>query len=165
MTDFKSSALSADISSPRFIGPGCITIAFLDNLASRIEFKPKRFEYSCDDGKKESFIRSSWIRSIITTSHFEISSSRSYEIFTGQSDTPTGNKVGGATNVTCAPNLVNRSTLLLATLEWRISPTINTFTPDRSFSLFLKCCFIVNASRSACVGCSCVPSPAFITAA
>src|SRR5689334_5844333 len=44
-----------------------------------------------------------------------------------------------------------------ATREWRMSPTMATFKPSIR-PLYSR---IVNASSSACVGCSCEPSPAF----
>ena len=43
----------------------------------------------------------------------------------------TGIKGGGATKLTFAPSFVSNKTLLRATLECRISPTIPTFSPAK----------------------------------
>ena len=57
----------------------------------------------------------------------------------------------------------SNKTLERATRECRISPTIATFSPDKSLPPIPKCFRIVNASNSAWLGCSCVPSPALTT--
>src|SRR5690606_32107128 len=51
-TDRTESAASAEISSPRFIGPGCITIAWSGSIASRRESNPYARVYSRALGKK-----------------------------------------------------------------------------------------------------------------
>ena len=68
MVDRAESATSGAISMPRFIGPGCITIACSDRARARSASSPYRREYSRSDGKNESFMRSRCTRSIITTS-------------------------------------------------------------------------------------------------
>ena len=67
-----------------------------------------------------------------------------------------GIKVGGAIHLTSTPRVVSRCILDLATLLLSISPQIAIFKPSILPNLLL----IVNASRRACVGCSCLPSPA-----
>ncbi len=71
----------------------------------------------------------------------------------------TGSSVGGATTVTSAPSVFSSRTLDRATRLWRTSPTIVTRRPSSSPRRLR----IVNASRSAWVGCSCVPSPLLTT--
>ena len=72
------SAASAEISSPRFIGPGCITMLSAPRAASRRASSPQRREYSRSVGKYAAPMRSSWIRSIMSASGSSaIASSRS----------------------------------------------------------------------------------------
>ena len=71
------SAASAEISSPRFIGPGCMTMACSGSCAMRSPSSPYRRLYSRTLGKYAAFIRSCWTRSIITTSLFGSTASRS----------------------------------------------------------------------------------------
>ena len=101
----------------------------------------------------------------MTASAFGITASRSYDVSTGQLSTPTGSRVGGATSVTSAPSVLSRSALERATRLCRTSPTITTRRPSR---LGLapeppRWRTMVNASSSAWVGCSWVPSPALTT--
>src|SRR5215210_7356885 len=72
-----------------------------------------------------------------------------------------GASVPGPATVTEAPSVVRRCASERATREWRMSPRMATRSP---LKLPLRC-LIVSASRSACVGCSCAPSPALTTAA
>ena len=81
----------------------------------------------------------------------------------GQVSTPTGSSVGGATSVTSAPRVASSRTLLRATRLCRTSPTIVTLRPSRSPVPPARWRRIVNASSSAWVGCSWVPSPALTT--
>ena len=77
---------------------------------------------------------------------------------------PTGSSVGGATRVTSAPRVRSSSALERATRLCSTSPTIATRRPSRPPGLDSPRCFhIVNASSSAWVGCSWVPSPALTT--
>ena len=69
--------------------------------ASRSSSRPHSREYSRAFGKNAAFIRSRWMRSIITTSALRHdAASRSYPTSTGQVSTPDGSSVGGATRVT-----------------------------------------------------------------
>src|SRR3954470_14446288 len=104
-------------------------------------------------------MRSRWTRSIITASDLGSTASRSYDTSQGHLSTPTGTSVGGATRVTSAPRVCSSRTLERATRLCRTSPTIVTRTPSSRPSR----CRIVYAASSACVGCSCVPSPALTT--
>src|SRR5919206_391088 len=74
---------------------------------------------------------------------------------------PRGRSAGGPTSVTRAPISTSAWTFERATREWRTSPTIATCSP----SMRWNSSWIVYRSRSACVGCWCLPSPAFTTCA
>ena len=71
---------------------------------------------------------------------------------------PGGMSVGGPHTQTSAPSLVSSSTFDRSTRLCSRSPTMATFRP----SIVFLCSLIVNASSSACVGCSCMPSPALM---
>ena len=77
IVDRGESATSAAISTPRFIGPGCITIACSGSSAIRPVSSPYRRRYSRMLGKYAALIRSCCTRSIITTSALRSSASRS----------------------------------------------------------------------------------------
>src|SRR5437762_9806838 len=103
------------------------------------------------------------MRKTITTSADSIASSmrRSTVRFppTASEANSGGASVPGPASETRAPSVVRRCAFERATREWSMSPSIATFR-------FLKlpfCCRMVSASRSACVGCSCAPSPALTT--
>ena len=72
---------------------------------------------------------------------------------------PIGMSVFGPHTATSAPQRMSPQISERATREWRTSPTMHTrrpaIEPSRSR--------IVSRSRSACVGCSCWPSPALMT--
>ena len=100
----------------------------------------------------------------MTASALGRTASRSYDVSTGQVSTPTGSRVGGATSVTSTPRVRSSSALERATRLCRTSPTIATRRPSSPPRLDSpRCRHIVNASSSACVGCSWVPSPALTT--
>jgi len=76
ITLFRPSATSLSISSPRLIGPGCMTrMSGLARL-TRSAVRPKYREYSRTDGKGFLPSRSNWIRSMLITSTFSMTSSR-----------------------------------------------------------------------------------------
>src|SRR6185437_11964788 len=77
ITDCGESATSALISTPRIIGPGCITSASGLAARSRSRVTEYRATYSASLGKKLSRMRSIWMRSTITTSAPVSASSRS----------------------------------------------------------------------------------------
>jgi len=68
ITDCGPSATSEEISMPRFMGPGCMTIASALASFKRGAVSPKRAKYSAPSGIDASSMRSFWMRSIITTS-------------------------------------------------------------------------------------------------
>ncbi|SKZ42351.1 Uncharacterised protein [Mycobacteroides abscessus subsp. abscessus] len=105
-------------------------------------------------------MRSACTRSIITASAPGSSASRLPDVSTGHSSTPTGSNVGGATSTTSAPSVESRCAFDRATRECSTSPTRAIRRPSMLPSRWRS----VSASRSACVGCSWVPSPALITA-
>ena len=72
-----SSAGSTRISTPRFIGPGCITRAWSGSRRARSGVRPKRALYSRRLGTSASVMRSRCIRNRYSTSTFSITSSRS----------------------------------------------------------------------------------------
>ena len=72
---------------------------------------------------------------------------------------PGGSSVEGATTRTRAPSVLSRMMFERATRECRMSPQIVTVRP--SIRPLLR--RMVSASSSACVGCSCAPSPALTT--
>lgn len=116
MTERGESAASAEISSPRFIGPGCITIACGARVARRRGSSPYLRVYSSGLGKNAPpplplpLIRSRCTRSIMIASGATSRSvaSRSNDTSHGHVWTPTGRSVGGATRVTCAPSVASR---------------------------------------------------------
>src|SRR5919109_1271344 len=73
------------------------------------------------------------------------------------SSIPRGSNAGGPTRLTCAPTRANAWISDRATRECRTSPTIATCSPSSRPSSSR----IVYRSSSACVGCWCLPSPAF----
>ena len=74
---------------------------------------------------------------------------------------PGASSVRGATMRTRAPILVNAQMFERATRLWRMSPQMTMCSPS-SGPLCLR---MVEQSSSACVGCSCAPSPALTTPA
>src|SRR5215831_15580354 len=95
---------------------------------------------------------------MITSTSRTASSSRRATL-TPSSSTPGGISVGGPATVTLMPILRIPAMLERATRLWAMSPTIATESPSR-WPRFSR---IVIRSRSAWVGCSCIPSPAFTT--
>ena len=94
------------------------------------------------------------------TSAWAMASSRRWLTLTPRSWQAAGISVGGPATVTVMPIvfipwMFERATRLCAT-----SPTMATWRPSR-WPFFSR---IVRRSSSACVGCSCAPSPAFTTA-
>src|SRR5256884_216433 len=108
---------------------------------------------------EKGFIRSSWSRSTFSTSAHSIASSMRPKTFTPSSSMPRGSSVHGPHTATSAPSFVRPHRFDRATRECSTSPTRQTFRP----SIFPCLSRIVSRSSSACVGCSCFPSPALIT--
>ena len=159
-----SSAGSTAISTPRFIGPGCMTRACGGRRRARCGVRPYSVVYSLSDGTSASRIRSRCIRNRYSTSRSGRTASRSWLTSTGHWCTAGGRRVGGDTSVTWAPSAVNACTLLRATRLWATSPTIAMRRPSKPVR---RCSAvrIVKQSSSAWVGCWCQPSPAFTTEA
>ena len=151
------------------MGPGCITIEVDGNRRSRESFIPQRALNSDSDGKNPLVILSFWTRRVMTTSGcVSIASSRVETTVAPQPSISRGSRVWGAARVTVAPSVRSSTALLRATRECRMSPTITTAIPDRSMPRAVSPrsrVRIVKASRRACVGCSCVPSPALMMCA
>ena len=68
MTDCALSAAMEAISTPRFIGPGCMTSAFGLASATRSGVIYQWSQYSATDGNRPFCWRSRWMRRPITTS-------------------------------------------------------------------------------------------------
>ena len=154
------SATSVAISTPRFIGPGCMTIA-----SGFARSQPRRGQavarvVLADGGQEPPAIRSSCMRSIMTTS--APSTAASMSCVTGASARSPGREQRGRRR-TGAPWRPSSS----AARCWSARrgcghvAQIATFRPSsRPFRWRM-----VSASSRACVGCSCAPSPALTTAA
>ena len=165
ITDCAPRATRGSISTPSFIGPGCITSAPGLARASRSSVSAYVLTYSRKLGNSPPVWRSSCMRSSITTSAPSRASSSRYvrSTFHGrpsQKDA-TGSSVGGPHSTTSAPISVRPHRFERATRLCRMSPTMATrrplMRPSRSR--------MVNRSSSACVGWACQPSPALITEA
>ena len=105
--------------------------------------------------------RSSWILRMFTTSAPSIASSTLFATLIPKRSTSIGIMVEGPAIVTLAPSLVSPQMLERATRLCAMSPMMATRSP----ATFPRRSRIVKMSRSPCVGCSCVPSPALITPA
>src|SRR6266536_4828610 len=101
------------------------------------------------------------MRRRFTTSAWGRTLSILYETSTPSFSNSRGTSVLGPTSVTRAPSLSSPKMLERATRLKRMSPMIATCRP----AIFPLRSRIVYRSRRACVGCSCAPSPAFITLA
>src|SRR6185503_2572639 len=156
ITERLLSAASPLISRPRFIGPGCMMMVPFRRVARRSRVRPKKRTYSLVDGKRPACIRSSWRRSIMTTSFSR--SARSKSCDTGASRS-LGTSVDGPTRVTWFFSFWSAQRFERATRLWAMSPTSATRRPVILPSRWR----IVNRSSSAWVGCSLVPSPALTT--
>src|SRR5262245_35700732 len=77
ITEPGSSDGSTAISTPRFIGPGCMISAWSGSAPARSGVSPKRLVYSRRLGTNDSVIRSCCIRSRYSTSSSPITASRS----------------------------------------------------------------------------------------
>ena len=122
---------------------------------------PNSAKYSRSDGMKCPCIRSSWMRSIITTSApFDRFVDRRRRVHAEAARCPAASASPARTPrrprpSSCSSSMFERSTRLCSR-----SPTIATFSPASR----PLCSRIVKASSSACVGCSCMPSPALMIA-
>ena len=165
MTAPGSSAGSTAISTPRFIGPGCITSVCGPSFAARSGVSPKRVVYSRRFGTSASFIRSCCIRRRYSTSMSPITSSRrSVTASANRSPVSGGSSVRGATTVTWAPSRRNADTVLRATRLCLTSPTMATRNPSKP-PVRASAVRTVKTSSRPCVGWACHPSPALMTLA
>src|SRR5438309_2743443 len=110
---------------------------------------------------RASAMRSCWMRSIITASASRSASGRLRATSHPSFSTPAGISVVGPATRTRAPSLERQCTFDRATRLCAMSPTMEMVLPSRLPSFSRS----VSASSSACVGCSCAPSPALITLA
>ena len=100
------SATSDAISTPRTIGPGCVTMASSRRRATRRAVRPHPAVYSRRLGTKEPLPRSACRRSSDTTSASPRASSRSAATSTGQPSSDGGRRLPGDARVTRAPRAV-----------------------------------------------------------
>ena len=161
MTDRDPSATSDAISTPRFIGPGCMTMASGAARRSRAGVTPKRWKYSRSDGKKWPRMRSSCTRSSMITSAPSTASSTDVVARTPSLAMSGSIRVAGPHAQTSAPRARSSSRFERNTRLCSRSPMMETLSPANP----PLCSRIVKASRRACVGCSCMPSPALMTRA
>src|ERR1017187_10897258 len=160
ITESGPSATAESISTPRFIGPGCITIASFFARRRRSGVRPNSSKYSLSDGKPRPPPRSFCTRSIMTTSAPSTASSTRVTTRAPVRSISTGSSVAGPDNVSPAPISDRSNPCGRATRVGETSPQIATRRPARD--PFAR--RIVKASSRACVGCACAPSPAFTTA-
>src|SRR6185437_14374829 len=127
ITEWAPSATAESISTPRFIGPGCMTIASGLASASFSIVRPYSLKYSPVDGSSAPFIRSFCSRSITTTSQPATPLCISLNTRTPVASTRVGTSVRGATTrMSGVPSVARPDTSERATREWRTSPTIAT---------------------------------------
>ena len=163
-----SSATSGAISTPSFIGPGCMTSASGRAQSSVSSVSPYRIEYSRSEGRSPDAMRSCWSRRAMTVCaplsaarrSLVTVSRRSAGIAAAHASNPR-RSVAGPQIQTSAPAVVRLQMFDRATREWRMSPRMTIFFPatffpgSRSRSVY--------RSRSAWVGCACQPSPPLMT--
>ena len=169
MTDCDPAATSAAISTPSFIGPGCMTSAPGFAVRRRAAVSPYRAAYSRSEGSSPASIRSRWMRRAMTTSASR--SASSIEVVTwnrrpaaapraAQASKPRSS-VAGPHSHRSAPAAVSVQMFERATRECRTSPRITTLRPARDASPV--CDRIVYRSSRAWVGWACQPSPPLST--
>src|SRR5207248_2560304 len=161
MTLCNPSATSLSISTPRLIGPGCMIRQSGFKSFARSFVRPNKWMYSPRPGKYSRRCRSCWIRKRFTTSAVGRTSSILCETSAPSFSNSRGTSVLGRTSVTRAPSLSRPKMFERATRLNKMSPMIATCSP----AILPLRSRIVYRSRSACVGCSCAPSPALITLA
>ena len=161
MTELDPSATSDAISTPRFIGPGCMMMASGAARRRRAMVMPKRWKYSRSDGKKWPRMRSSCTRSSMMTSAPATASSMDVVARTPSCARSGSINVAGPHPQTSAPRARSSSRFDRNTRLCSRSPMMETFSPANP----PLCSRIVNASIRAWVGCSCMPSPALMTRA
>ena len=156
-----SSATSWAISTPRFMGPGCMITTSSLARARRSFVTPKWMAYSRRLGRRFASWRSFWMRRTLTTSTPSRASSTRQVQVTPIFSTSRGVRVLGPAIRTLAPDLTSPQMLERATRLCFTSPMMATVRPSRvPFTRRM-----VNMSSSPWVGCSCWPSPAFTTEA
>ena len=131
ITEYGPSATSLAISTPRFIGPGCMMMTSSAAPASRALVRPKSSKYSLIEGIAIRPCRSSWMRSIMITSAPRTASASVWATSTPSRSMPTGIMVRGPATVTRAPILVSRWMFERTTRLCSMSPTIATLRPAR----------------------------------
>ena len=128
------STTAESISTPRLIGPGCITMASGLASCNLCGVKPKALKYSWLEGSNAPLIRSFCKRNMMMTSQPLIPSSNVLKTRTPICDRSLGTKVLGPTTRTSAqPKVVKAWMSERATRECNTSPTIATVKLLKSF--------------------------------
>src|SRR2546423_5955111 len=137
ITECRPAATSGAISTPSFMGPGCMTSTSGDASASRAAVRPNRAAYSRNDGSSAPDIRSRWIRNAITTSASRSASSTDDVTWNRRVPGPPDaahasnprSSVVGPHSQRSAPAAVSDQMFERATRECRTSPRITTLRP------------------------------------
>ena len=128
------STTAESISTPRLIGPGCITMASGLASCSFSGVRPKLLKNSCDEGSSAPLMRSFCRRSMMTTSQPRMPSSSEWQTRTPICAMSPGTSVLGPTTRTSAqPSVVSAWMSERATRECSTSPTIATVRLEKSF--------------------------------
>ena len=158
MSELAASATSGAISTPRFIGPGCIT-SCVGRRRSRVT--PQRAVYS----RRLGHVRGAGQHPLaLHAQDVDDVGVRRWRGCRGRrarpvASMPRGISGGGPTSVTSMPISRKPAMLERATRECSTSPTIATCTPSSRPSASR----MVYRSSRHCVGCWCLPSPALTT--
>ena len=160
ITERGPSATWESISTPRLMGPGCMTMASGLAVARRSSVRPKSWKYSCSLGSMAPRMRSRWRRSMMTTSASRTPSRRSWKTRAPRDSGSAGSRVRGAMMRTSpAPRVLRAASWERATRECKMSPTIATVSWPKS----PLCRRMVNMSSMPWVGWEWRPSPALMT--
>ena len=168
ITDCGPSATSLVISSPRIIGPGCMTMACgARRAAVLVQLISGHVVVQVDVQTGHPFLLNAQHHHNLRLRQRLIEVPLDGD--SGPSSRATsGSNAGGPHRTTRAPSRGSKSALERATRECRISPTIATVipcrrvSPGRSQGRSRARSMVLRSSR-AWEGCSCMPSPAFST--
>src|SRR5690606_877366 len=128
------SATAESISTPRLIGPGCMTMASGLAQRRRSVVRPKLLKYSWLEGSSAPLMRSFCRRSVMTTSQSLMPSSSVWHTRTPRCDRSLGTSVRGPTTRTSGqPSAVSAWMSERATRECTTSPTMATDSLVKSF--------------------------------
>jgi hypothetical protein len=154
------SATALSISTPRLMGPGCMTMQSGLASASFSGVRPKLLKNSPALGSMAPLMRSFCSRSMMMTSAPRMPSAMSWHTRTPIAARSPGTSVLGPTaRISGTPSVVSAWMSLRATRLCTMSPTMATVRLLKSFLKWR----MVYMSSSPCVGWACRPSPALTT--